>query len=352
MNILAPDGGTPWNRGMTQILVLGGTAWLGREVARRAVADGHAVTCLARGRAGDFPPGVTPVTADRDTPDAYAAVADGPWDVVIDVSWQPGQVRDAMAAVGPALADDGHWVYVSSGSVYVDRSEDLAGDESDPVQPPIDSDVAGAEDYSGAKVACEQAVRTLGEPRVCLARVGLIGGPGDASDRLGHWPAAFARAADDGQAAVLVPDVPDAVVQVIDVRDLAAFLLLAGRQRVAGPVDVVGAPTTFGAVVTGAREVAGHTGPVVPAAPGWLVEQGVGHWAGPRSLTLWLPEGHALSVPRPARAAVAAGLQRRSLADTLTDVLADERARGLERERRSGLTRAEEVLLLETLGAG
>lgn len=294
---------------MTQILILGGTAWLGREVAEQAVAGGHAVTCLARGQAGEPPDGVEWVAADRDEPDAYAGVVDRRWDVVIDVSWQPGQVRSAVAALGSALTADGHWVYVSTGSVYTHRREDLSGDESDPVQPPIGGDRGTGEEYSGAKVACEQAVLTLGESRVCLARVGLIGGPGDGSDRLGYWPVAFARAvnartAQGAQAPVLVPDVPGNAVQVIDVRDLAAFLLLAGLNRVAGPVDVVGEPTTVGAVIAAVREVAGHTGPVVSADPRWLAAQGVGYWSGPRSLPLWLPPNHALSVPRPARAAV------------------------------------------------
>jgi nucleoside-diphosphate-sugar epimerase len=74
---------------MTSILVLGGTAWLGGEIARAATAAGHEVTCLARGVAGSPPPGVRWVRADRDRPGAYDELAGQDWDDVVDVSWQP-----------------------------------------------------------------------------------------------------------------------------------------------------------------------------------------------------------------------------------------------------------------------
>ena len=112
-----------------RILVLGGTAWLGGEIARRALERGHQVTCLARGRAGSAPVGATFVAADRDLPTAYGQVSGQDWDVVVDVSWQPGQVRGALEA----LADRArHWVYVSSGSVYAEHARHGPGRERPP----------------------------------------------------------------------------------------------------------------------------------------------------------------------------------------------------------------------------
>jgi hypothetical protein len=76
------------------------------------------------------------------------------------------------------------------------------------------------------------------------------------------------------------------------------------------------------------------------------VQQGIDYWAGPDSLPLWLPPGHEGFQTRSNAAAVAAGLALRPWQETLKDTLEDERSRGLERERRAGLSRLKERRLL------
>lgn len=331
---------------MANILILGGTGWLGGVVGRTAISGGHQVTCLARGTAAP-PDGARLVKADRTAPDAYADVADQQWDLIVEVSRQPGQVRGAAEALAPSLGDTGHWVFVSTGSVYLPDRDRLAGTEDDPIREPLAADEATAETYGEGKVSCEQApTGIVGDDRVTIARAGLIGGPGDVSDRFGYWPAAFARAAADGQGPVLVPDLPALPTQVIDVRDLADWILLAGLARTAGVFDTVGPATTVGEVLELCRQIAGHTGDVVPADPDWLTAHEVAYWSGPKSLPLWLPADHELTVPRSGAKAAVAGLSRRPMEEFITDVLADETARDLQRSRSAGLSRAEELELI------
>src|SRR5664280_2534062 len=147
-----------------ELLVLGGTGWLGRELARQGVGRGHHVTCLARGRSGPVADGAVLVAADRREPDAYAALAGQSWDAVVEVSWQPGLIRGALTALHRHAK---HWTYVSSGNVYASRA-------------------------------------TVGD-RLLVARPGLIGGPGDHTGRSGYW---VARAARDRRGPMLVPDTP------------------------------------------------------------------------------------------------------------------------------------------------
>lgn len=325
-----------------RILILGGTAFLSAATARQAVERGHQVTCLARGTNRQPPNGANWIRADRDDgATAYAEVAGSDWDAVIDVARQPGPVREALQALAGRVA---HWSLVSTASVYADDSTPDQ-DESGPLHPAFAEDrFTDLEDYGPAKVACERAVQqAIGDGALHISRAGLIGGPGDGSDRFGYWPARFARSGSDP---VLVPDTPDALTQVIDVDDLAGWLLDAAERSVTGTFNAVGDPAQFAEVLQLARMAAGNKGEQVSVAPDLLVDHGVNYWAGPDSLPLWLPADHTGFGSRSNAAARAAGMQLRPLAETVERSLADERDRGLMRERRAGLTAETEARLL------
>jgi 2'-hydroxyisoflavone reductase len=326
------------------ILVLGGTSWLGGEVARAGLDRDHAVTCLARGESGQVPVGATLVSSDRQESTAYDRVCDQDWDGVVDVSWQPGFVRRAVSALAASTA---RWVYVSSCSVYA-AHDAIGADESAAVLPAFAGEDATLEAYGAAKVACERIVLGgVGKDKTVIARSGLIGGPGDHTDRTGYWPWRFANPA-TADRSVLVPAEQELWTQVIDVRDLAVWLVRAVEEAASGIFNASGPATPLAHHLSAARAVAGHRGPLVAVTNEWLVAHDVQEWSGPRSLPLWLcTPGWEGFAARCSDAAVDAGLVCRPLEQTLSDVLAWEGSRDHDGPRRAGLEQALERELIE-----
>jgi 2'-hydroxyisoflavone reductase len=299
-----------------RLLVLGGTVFLSREVAAEAVRRGHDVTCACRGESGAVPDGVTHVPWDRTEPPPRSLVDDAAFDAVVDVARHPSWVRSAVEAF-----PDPHWVFVSTISVYTDDSTPHGTVDVLPTHEPIhdDVDIASNPDAYGAmKVACEQAVTDRAASSV-IVRPGLIVGPGDRSGRFSYWPP---RLADGGE--VLVPGSPDEEVQVIDVRDLASWLVDCAEQRTTGVFHGTGRATRRAEFVeqvaagVGATEV-----PWTWVDQEFLAEQGVEPWDGPRSLPVWLPQpDYAWLMSLDVEPSYDAGLRTRPLTETARDTLA------------------------------
>lgn len=305
-----------------RILVLGGTRFLSREVARAALADGHEVVCACRGTSGEVRDGAEHVVLDRlvDTDPAsgpWADLASRRFDAVVDVTSTPSWVRTALFALG----GEPHWVYVSSISAYADLAGPGGTPEDTPVLPAAEEDLdnrASAEAYGSNKVACEEAVREATAGRALVARAGLIVGPHDYSGRFTYWPVRLSRGGP-----VLVPLPATAPTQVVDVRDLAAWLVRGAAEPLSGTFDAVAPSMPWETMLAQVADgVGADLEELVWAAPERLTELGVNFWVGPRSLPLWLPEEYGGMRDRDVSATVAAGLRARPLARTAADTLA------------------------------
>ena len=314
-----------------RVLVLGGTGWLGRTIVDELLIEGADVTCLARGTTGSVPEGARFVQADRSLPGAYEP-ATGTWDEVIELAHAPELVAPALDALADRAA---HWTLVSTVSVYAENDEPGA-DESARLVEPKDPSA-----YADAKVLAERATRLRLGSRLLIARPGLIVGPGDPSDLFGYWPARLDRGGP-----VLVPTSAERFVQVIDVADLASWLVRAGRDGSVGTVNAVGAPVPLHDFLRCVAEVTGFDDELVAVEDDVLLAHDVAYWAGPRSLPLWIPVSDAGFAQRSAVAFTDAGGVTRPLRDTVVRVFEDERARGTDRERRAGLTSTEERAVL------
>jgi nucleoside-diphosphate-sugar epimerase len=229
-------------------------------------------------------------------------------DSVVEVSWQPDLVRSALEALADPVV---HWVYVSSVSVYTDDATPRADESAEIHSAWASTGQVGIEQYGPAKVACEQAVRDRLAERCTIARAGLVAGYGDRSDRFGYWPARLARAADAEP--VLVPPL-DTPVQVIDVLDLATWLVDCAERRTSGTFNATGDALPFERVLAACASAAGRR--------------------------------HST---RRNDAAKAAGLGLRPVEDTARHALRWERELGLDRPRRAGLTPERESSLLSAL---
>lgn len=329
-----------------RLLLLGGTNFIGTHLVPAAQKAGFIVTIFTRGKTnpGLFPD-VEKLVGDRD-PDAgegLKALEGRKFDAVIDTS---GHVPRHMKASAALLANNAsYYVFVSSLSAYAGH-DTVGADESDPLAPLEEE----SEDFRGhafgpLKALCEQATEQAFPGRCAIVRPGLIVGPPDKSDRFTYWVSRLDRGGD-----VLAPGAPDDPIMIIDVRDLAEWLVHLAIERTPGVFNAIGPDRTLtiGELLETCNEAAGKDAKLVWASEEFLAEQGVAPWT---DLPVWLPPSPPMSGfhRRSISAALAAGLKFRPLEDTVKTTLDWWRTLPEERRARTrvGLTAEREKAVLE-----
>jgi len=337
-----------------EILILGGTVFLGPHLIEAALARGHQITIFNRGQHNpEWYPEVEQLRGDRSRD--VEALRGQRWDAVIDTcGYVPGVVRKSAELLANAVE---HYTFISSVSVYA--KFDLAGtDESATLKTITSEQVNEAEKidtgeratavtygkmYGALKALCERTAEEAMPGRVLNVRAGLLVGAHDYSDRFPYW---VHRVAQGGE--VLAPGLPGRRVRVIDARDLAEWIIRMTEMRQTGIYNATGAEDglTMGRLLEECRTVSGSAATFIWASEKFLLDQKVGAWS---EMPLWMPEDYNGVFLVSNDKAITTGLTFRPLSDTVKDTLTWDATRSSNIERRAGLKPVRERELLKLL---
>lgn len=311
-----------------RILILGGTGFIGPALVEVALANGHEVSVFNRGitekRKGALPDKVERLVGDRD-PDkgeGIKVLAGKQWDVCIDdTGYYPRMVRASAELLAPNIKQ---YVFVSSISAY-GKNDALGADETAELailhDPTVETMGAQYENYGGLKVLCEQAAENAMPGKTTIVRPGFIVGPGDGTDRFTYWPVRIQKGGE-----VLCPGNPEEPLQIIDVRDLAAFLLLIAERNLINIYNACGPAKklSWSEALNACKEACPSGSSGRDATLTWVSTEFIEAHPDQIDLPLWVPfkgdsQGfHTWSNAR----AVKDGLTFRPIIDTCRDTLA------------------------------
>jgi 2'-hydroxyisoflavone reductase len=326
------------------ILVMGGTGFIGPPIVRTALARGHRVTLFNRGKTN---PGLFPqvelIAGDRRFD--IDKLKGREWDAVID-TWVllPKTLRASTALLKDHV---GHYLYVSTISVYKLGREPI--DERSPVitlpDPTIEKfDQLDPDTYGGLKALAEAEMHAGMPGRATALRAGVIVGPGDPSDRFLYWMLRLQRGGD-----MLVPGtVRGSRLPFIDARDLADFIVRTVEDRTVGTFNVVGPDDAGTAAVLAACGAALGSGARPCWVPStWLQQQKADGWDNFPLVSTAEDEQAGFGHVSAARA-IARGLRFRAPGVTARDTVAWWKEQPAERtgQPRPGVTAEREAELL------
>ncbi|MDR7271450.1 2'-hydroxyisoflavone reductase [Pelomonas saccharophila] len=302
-----------------RILILGGTGFLGPAIVEAAEKRGHVLTLFNRGktRPGLFPH-IEKRQGDRDPlkGEGIKSLETGEWDAVIDDSgYYPRMVGASAQLLAPRVKQ---YIYISSISCYKEPSP-IGGDEDTPLavlaDPKVEEMGKNFENYGGLKAACEAAAEAALPGRTTVVRPGFIVGPDDPTGRFTYWPARFDKGGE-----IAVPGAPTDPLQLIDVRDLAEWLVLMVENRTMGKFNALGPdkPMNWGRVITACQKATPAAG-TITWIPGEFVakQEDIG-------FPIWAPyvgDSKGFHTWQNGRA-VKAGLRFRPVEQTVGDTLA------------------------------
>jgi 2'-hydroxyisoflavone reductase len=325
------------------LLIIGGTVFVGRALVEAALERGHRLTLFNRGKSGQgLYPQIEQIHGDREKD--LDLLKNRTWDAVIDTC---GYVPRIVQLSAQRLANQvGMYAFISTASVYA--SLDRQGiDEKGALGKLADESIeeVTGESYGPLKALCEQAVERELPGRSLLIRPGLIVGPHDASDRFTYWPW---RVAQGGS--ILAPGRPDRRLQFMDVRDLAGWTIRAIEAGLVGVFNANGPAgmCSMSELLETCQDESNSDAVFRWAGDDFLLREQVGPWM---EMPLWIPENDADSVgfySINTQKAVRAGLTIRSLHETVRSVLDWLPERG-ERPWKAGLDPERERVLLEKL---
>lgn len=329
---------------MMNLLIIGGTVFLGRHLVTAALGRGHHVTLFNRGRHNpDLFPEVEKLRGDRKGD--LSALVGRKWDAVIDTcGYVPREVRTVADVLKRSV---NCYVFVSTLSVYADfRTAGI--DENHPTGKLADekTEKVTGESYGPLKVLCEQATAAVFGERTLIVRPGLIVGPYDPTDRFSYW---VYRVAQGGK--LLAPAPATHGIQFIDGRDLAEWTVQLVEEGQSGVFNATGPdyPLSLGDLLNCVQQVSGSEGVVRWASAEFLLGEKVAPWS---EMPLWVPgEDFAGFSTVNVEKGIGAGLTFRPLAETVADTLAWLGTRAKDHRWRAGISRERERELLQKMNS-
>ncbi|HYV99767.1 MAG TPA: NAD-dependent epimerase/dehydratase family protein [Gemmatimonadaceae bacterium] len=296
------------------LLIFGGTGFIGPHLVRRAVERGHKVTIFSRGRHdADIPSSVDRLIGDR-APDSVSkqsnltALKGKRFDAVIDdPASDPQWVRESA----DLLKTSGSYLFVSSTGVYLPYNTPNA-DETAPVE--LVPSNGSAPQYGNNKAQCEKIVMDTFGAHGQVVRPAYIIGPGDTTDRFCYWPQRLKKGGE-----TFVPGKGTERIAIVDVRDLVDFMLKLVEEKKGGIYNVTGPKddTTFSQFMDRAQKALNTDAKLV-----WVDDYDFLRTHGIGQMVPWtrLDGANLYHTVLSNKKAVAAGLTFRPMEETIRDI--------------------------------